>query len=74
LVDFNDLSQIEAKLQQDPNVAAVMLEPILGEGGTIVPYDGYLRDVRKLTNKYGVLLICDEVQSGLGRTGRILRQ
>lgn len=53
-------------------MCAIMLEPILGEGGTIVPRDGYLRDVRALTQKYGCLLICDEVQSGLGRAGKVL--
>lgn len=49
-----------------------MLEPIQGEGGMIVPEDGYLAKVRALCDKYNVLLVCDEVQTGLGRTGKKL--
>lgn len=49
-----------------------MVEPIQGEAGVIVPHDGYLRAVRRLCTEYNVLFIADEVQSGLGRTGRLL--
>jgi ornithine--oxo-acid transaminase len=49
---------------------AVLLEPIQGEAGVVVPPDGYLRDVRRLCTERGVLLVADEIQSGLGRTGR----
>ena len=56
----------------NPNVAAVMLEPIQGEAGTIVPDDGFLKTVYDLTRKYNCLLIADEVQAGLGRTGKLL--
>jgi len=49
--------------------AAVLVEPIQGEGGTIVPPTGFLREVRRITRKHGVLLIVDEVQTGFGRTG-----
>ena len=49
---------------------AVLLEPIQGEAGVVVPPDGYLRDVRRLCTEHGVLFIADEIQSGLGRTGR----
>jgi ornithine--oxo-acid transaminase len=53
------------------NVAAVLVEPIQGEGGIIVPPDGYLRRLREITAEHGALLAVDEIQSGLGRTGRL---
>jgi len=53
------------------NTAAVILEPVQGEGGVIAPPDGYLKDVRMLCNEKGVLLILDEVQTGFGRTGKM---
>jgi diaminobutyrate-2-oxoglutarate transaminase len=52
-----------------PKPAAVLIEPIQGEGGTIVPPDGYLTKVRRITHKYDIPLICDEIQTGFGRTG-----
>ena len=55
----------------NPNVAGVFLEPIQGEAGTIVPDEGYLKRVYDLTRKYNCLLISDEVQAGLGRTGKL---
>jgi len=51
-------------------VAAVLLEPIQGEGGYVVPPDTFIPDLRRLCDKYGILLIADEVQSGIGRTGK----
>jgi diaminobutyrate-2-oxoglutarate transaminase len=51
--------------------AAVVAEPMQGEGGSIVPPDGFMAEVRRICDKYDVLLICDEIQSGLGRTGRM---
>ena len=54
-----------------PNTAAVMLEPIQGEGGVIVPPEGYLREVANLSKKNNVLFIADEIQTGLGRTGKL---
>ena len=66
-VPFNDLASLEAAV--DPTVAAVLLEPVQGEGG-VVPADGdYLRAVRRLCDERGLLLIMDEVQTGFGRTG-----
>jgi putrescine aminotransferase len=68
-VPFGDVKAIEEAI--DKNTAAVILEPIQGEGGINVPPAGYLRKVRELTKKKGVLLILDEVQTGMGRTGRM---
>lgn len=68
-VPFNDIAALEAAINE--NTAAVILEPIQGEGGINVPAEGYLRKVRQLTKKKGVLLILDEVQTGMGRTGRM---
>ncbi len=53
------------------NVAVVLIEPIQGEGGIIVPPDGYLRHLRQLTEEHNALLMMDEIQSGLGRTGKL---
>lgn len=71
LVDYNDLNALENALK-DPNTAAFMVEPIQGEAGVIVPHEGYLKGVRELCDKYNVLFIADEVQTGLGRTGKML--
>lgn len=68
-VKFGDAEALEAAINE--NTAAVILEPIQGEGGINVPPEGYLRKVRKITKKHGILLILDEVQTGLGRTGRM---
>jgi diaminobutyrate-2-oxoglutarate transaminase len=54
-----------------PKPAAVLIEPIQGEGGTIVPPDGYLTEVRRITREHDVPLICDEIQSGFARTGKM---
>ncbi len=68
-VPFGDIDAMEEAIGK--NTAAVILEPIQGEGGINVPAAGYLRKVRQLTKKKGVLLILDEVQTGMGRTGRM---
>ena len=54
-----------------PNVAAVLVEPIQGEAGIVMPPAGYLRRLREITREHKALLICDEIQSGLGRTGKL---
>ena len=67
-VPWADAGALEAAL--DPAVAAVILEPIQGEGGINPAPPGYLRDVRRLCDERGILLVIDEIQTGLGRTGR----
>ena len=71
LIPYNDLVVLEKKLS-DPNCAAFMFEPIQGEAGVIVPDNGYLREVRRLCSKYNVLMVADEIQTGIGRTGKML--
>jgi len=71
VVNYNDLAALETALQ-NPKVCAFLVEPIQGEAGVIVPDDGYLAKVRALCTKYNVLLIADEIQTGLGRTGKML--
>ena len=71
IIPFNDLDALEHALI-DPNVCAFIFEPIQGEGGVIVPYVGYLNGVRKLCTRNNVLMVADEIQTGLGRTGKIL--
>lgn len=72
LVPYNDLEALEACFKQYPTVASFMVEPIQGEAGVVVPDEGYLRGVRELCTRYSVLFIADEVQTGIGRTGRRL--
>ena len=66
-VPFGDAAAIEAAITAD--TAAVLIEPIQGEAGVIVPPEGYLRAVREICTRRGVLFIADEIQSGLGRVG-----
>ncbi|SPC34416.1 Acetylornithine aminotransferase [Candidatus Nitrosocaldus cavascurensis] len=74
-VPYSNADRLEELLEQDSrerrSIGAVILEPIQGEGGINVPDDGYLARVRELCNKYDLLLILDEIQSGLGRTGML---
>lgn len=62
----------EAFENAGPNLAAFLVEPIQGEAGIVVPDDDYLREARALCDKYNVLLICDEIQTGIARTGKLL--
>jgi ornithine--oxo-acid transaminase len=70
VVPYNDLAALEAAV--DETTAAVLIEPIQGEAGVVVPDDGYLTGVRDLTRRADCLFVADEIQSGLGRTGRTL--
>jgi len=71
LIAYNDLNALESALQ-DKNVAGFMFEPIQGEAGVVVPDEGYLSGIRNLCTQYNVLMIADEIQTGLARTGKML--
>ncbi len=68
-VPYNDLRAMERAI--DNRTAAILVEPLQGEGGVMVPDDGYLPGLRKLCDEAGVLLILDEIQTGMGRTGAL---
>lgn len=68
-VPFNDVAAVEARAK-DPNVVAILVEPILGEGGVQVPADNYLEELRRVCDENDMLLMLDEVQTGNGRTGK----
>ena len=69
LVPYGDARALEAAIT--PNTVAFIVEPVQGEGGVIVPPDGYMRRVREICTRHNVLMIADETQTGLGRTGRL---
>lgn len=70
---YNSVSDLQAALEaHGSRTASVILEPIQGEAGTVIPSDDYLQEVKSLCEKHKVLLICDEVQTGIARTGRML--
>ena len=69
-VDFNDIAQLEAAMAGG-DVAAVMLEPVQGEGGVMPAAPGWLRQVRQLCDRHDALLVLDEIQAGMGRTGTL---
>lgn len=68
IIPYNDVAAAE-KAIAGANVAAIMLEPIQGEAGVVIPDDGYLTAIRNACTRHNVLMICDEVQSGIGRAG-----
>jgi len=70
LVDFGDAEALEASITA--NTAAFLVEPMQGEGGIVIPPPGYLATCQEICRRHNVLLICDEIQTGLGRTGRFL--
>src|SRR6185437_6359414 len=69
-LDFNDLAQVEAAMLSE-DVAAVLVEPIQGEGGVMPAARGFLRGLRALCDKHEALLVLDEIQCGMGRTGAL---
>jgi ornithine--oxo-acid transaminase len=69
VLPYGDADAVAAAM--NPNVAAVLVEPIQGEGGIIIPPEGYLRRLREITREHNALLVVDEIQSGLGRTGKM---
>lgn len=70
-IPYNDTAALE-KAMQDKNVVAFLFEPIQGEAGVVVPDDGYYKKIRTLCTEYNVLMMADEIQTGLARTGRML--
>jgi len=70
-IPYNDLAALEKALQ-DKNVCAFLFEPIQGEAGVIIPDDGYYKGIRQLCDQYNILMVADEIQTGLSRTGRLL--
>jgi ornithine--oxo-acid transaminase len=71
-VEYDNLKALEDVLANNPNVAGFLVEPIQGEAGVYVPSEGYLKAAKALCEKYNVLFIADEVQTGIARTGRLL--
>lgn len=70
IIPYGDTVELEKAIT--PNTAAFLVEPIKGEGGIVVPPEGYLKDCHAICKKHNVLMICDEIQTGLGRTGKLL--
>jgi len=71
-IDYDNLTELESALKNNPNVAGFLVEPIQGEAGVYVPEEGYLAKAKALCEKYNVLFIADEVQTGIARTGKLL--
>ena len=69
-VPYNDTQAVEQVAQRNDSVVAILVEPILGEGGVVVPHDSYLEDLRRICDENQWLLMLDEVQTGNGRTGK----
>lgn len=71
IIPYDDTKALE-EATSDPNVAGFMVEPVQGEAGVVLPSEGYLKKAREICDRNNVLLICDEIQTGLGRTGKML--
>ena len=72
IIEYNNITELESRLINDKNIVGFLVEPIQGEGGVVVPDDGYLKKCKKLCEKHNVLLIADEIQTGVCRTGKLL--
>src|SRR6056297_655917 len=73
LIDYDDPAAFEALCERKGRrIAAFMVEPIQGEAGVVVPQENYLKKIKAICEKHNILLIADEVQTGLGRTGKLL--
>lgn len=72
VIPYNDIPALEKAIAENQNIAGFLVEPIQGEAGAYVPDDGYLRSCYKLCRKNNILFIADEVQTGIGRTGKLL--
>ena len=71
-VPYNDIKSIEQALEQNGNIVAILVEPIQGEGGVNIPAADYLNQIRILCDQHNVLMMLDEIQTGIGRTGKFL--
>ena len=71
-IEYDNIAALKNALENNKNVAGFLVEPIQGEAGVYVPSEGYLESAKALCEKYGVLFIADEVQTGIARTGRLL--
>ncbi|GAB7359262.1 hypothetical protein MBLNU230_g5919t1 [Neophaeotheca triangularis] len=72
-IDYDSIEDLEAALEaHGTETAGILVEPIQGEAGIVVPDEGYLRKVRELCDKHNVLMVCDEIQTGIARTGKML--
>ena len=72
MIPYDDLAALKSALKANPDICAFLVEPIQGEAGVIVPQDGYLAAVHALCKQFNVLLLADEIQTGIGRTGKLL--
>jgi acetylornithine aminotransferase len=71
-VPYNDMDAIKSALKQNGNIVAILVEPIQGEGGINIPASDYLNQIRSLCDQHDLLMMLDEIQSGMGRTGKFL--
>src|SRR5690606_4396840 len=71
-IAYDDIHALEKALEENPNVAGFLVEPIQGEAGVYVPTEGYLKQAKELCEQYNVLFIADEVRTGIARTGKLL--
>ena len=72
IISYNNTLELKKKLKEDSNIVGFLVEPIQGEGGVVVPDNGYLKKCKILCEQYNVLLLVDEIQTGVCRTGKLL--